>query len=87
MILDTRNYQDSVDALVEAVKAKMVEAGADIREVVNKGQLKFQRVTDRKFPAGLYLQVSFDAPTTAPEKIRSKFSLDATINRILIEHA
>lgn len=86
MILDTRNYQDSVDALVEAVKAKMIEVGADIHEVVNRGQLKFQRVTDRKFPAGLYLQIAFDAPTTTPEKIRSKFSLDATINRILIEH-
>ncbi|MDR2371941.1 MAG: 30S ribosomal protein S6 [Puniceicoccales bacterium] len=85
MILDTRNYQDSMENLIEDIKAKITEAGANVGEIINKGQLRFQRVTDRKFPNGIYLQIAFEAPTTAPEVIRSKFSLDSTVNRILIE--
>jgi small subunit ribosomal protein S6 len=85
MILDTRNYQDSMENLIENIKAKIMETGATIGQIINKGQLKFQRVTDRKFPTGIYLQIAFEAPPTAPEVIRSKFSLDSTVNRILIE--
>ena len=86
MILDTRNYQDSVETLIENIKSKMAETGAVIGKVVNKGQIKFQRAVDRKFPSGLYLQVAFQGPATTPAQIRSKFSLDGTINRIFIEN-
>jgi small subunit ribosomal protein S6 len=74
-----------MENLIENIKAKMAETGASIGEVINKGQLKFQRVTDRKFPSGIYLQIAFEAPPTAPDGIRSKFSLDSTVNRIFIE--
>ena len=85
MILDTRNYQDSIEALIDGIKSKITETGAVISDVINKGQIKFQRVIDRKFPNGLYLQIAFQAPTSAPQQIRSKFSLDGTVNRIFIE--
>ncbi|MDR0418448.1 MAG: 30S ribosomal protein S6 [Puniceicoccales bacterium] len=85
MILDTRHHQDSVENLIANIKAKIAEAGATIGEIINKGQIKFQRATDRKFPAGIYLQIAFEGPTTAPEMVRSKFSLDSTVNRIFIE--
>jgi ribosomal protein S6 len=74
-----------MENLIENIKAKIEEAGAIIDKITNKGQLKFQRITDRKFPAGIYLQIAFEAPTTVPKAIRSKFSLDSTINRIFIE--
>ena len=85
MILDTRNYQDSVEALIDGIKSKITETGAVISDVINKGQIKFQRAVDREFPSGLYLQIAFQAPTSAPQQIRSKFSLDGTVNRIFIE--
>lgn len=86
LILDTRSYQDSVEALIENIKAKMTEVGAVISDVVNRGQIKFQRAVDRKFPAGLYLQIAFQAPSSTPELIRSKFRLDRAVNRIMIEN-
>jgi ribosomal protein S6 len=85
MILDTRNFQDSMEALMENIRAKFVEAGAAIIAMTNKGQLKFRRVTDRKFPAGIYLQIAFEASAGVPGIIRSKFSLDSTVNRVFIE--
>jgi hypothetical protein len=38
MILDTRNDQDSVEALIENIKAKFVEAGATIGDMINRGK-------------------------------------------------
>jgi small subunit ribosomal protein S6 len=86
MILDTRNYQDSIEVLVENIKAKFLEAGALLGDVVNKGQIKFRRIRDSRFPSGMYLQIAFQAPGTAPELIRSKFRLDQTVNRLFIEN-
>jgi ribosomal protein S6 len=74
-----------MEALIENIKAKLVETGAIITAIINKGQLKFRRVTDRKFPAGIYLQIAFEAAAAAPGLIRSKFSLDSTVNRVFIE--
>jgi ribosomal protein S6 len=85
MILDTRKYQDSVEALVENIKAKFVETGAIVGDIINRGQMKFRRITDRKFPLGIYLHVAFQAPTATLGLIRSKFSLDSTVNRVFIE--
>jgi ribosomal protein S6 len=86
IILDTRHHQDSVEALIENIKAKLTETGAAISAVTNKGSMKFRRVTDRKFPAGIYLQIAFQAPPSTPKLIRSKFSLDSTVNRVFIEN-
>lgn len=85
VILDTRNYQDSIETLTENIKEKFVEVGAEISNVTNMGQIKFQRAVDRKFPAGIYLQIAFNAVSKVPELIKNKFSLDRTVNRILIE--
>jgi ribosomal protein S6 len=74
-----------MEALIENIQAIFVETGAVIQGITHKGQLKFRRITDRKFPAGIYLQITFEAPTAAPGLIRSKFSLDSTVNRVLIE--
>lgn len=85
MILDTRGYQESVETLTENIKNKFTEAGADISDVKNLGQFRFERAVDRKFPEGLYLQIAFTAMTNVPEILKSKFQLDHTVNRLLIE--
>lgn len=85
MILDTRDYQDSLETLTENIKTKFLEVGADIEQINNLGQITFERAVDRNFPAGLYLQIWFSAAANVPDAIKSKFQLDHTINRILIE--
>jgi uncharacterized membrane protein len=74
-----------MEVLVENIKAKFLEAGALLGDVVNRGQMKFRRVTDRQYPSGIYLQLAFQAPGTALELIRSKFRLDRAVNRLFIE--
>jgi hypothetical protein len=75
-----------MEVLIENIRAKFLEAGASLGDIINKGQMKFRRVRDRRFPAGIFLQLAFQAPGTALELIRSKFRLDRTVNRLFIEN-
>jgi len=84
-ILDTRGYSESVESLIEKLKSVVESANAKITAVENLGQKTFVRTTDRKFPAGIYVQIEFEGPPTANSAIKEKLRLDKTVNRILIE--
>ena len=84
-ILDTRGYKDPVETIIEKIKTVIGESEGEVVREENLGQCEFVRVTDRKFPAGIYVEFDFNAPGTAPDLIKDKFKLDKTINRVLIQ--
>lgn len=84
-ILDMRGNTDTVDSVKDRLVALISELGGQISNVENLGQKDFERVADKKFSNGIYLQIMFSGLASIPEKIRSKLQLDRTINRIFIE--
>ena len=84
-ILDTRDYQEPVENLVEKLKGIMESIGGNVKEVEHLGQKEFVRVTDRKFTAGIYVQYDVSGPATLPAELNNKIRLDKTVNRVLIE--
>jgi small subunit ribosomal protein S6 len=84
-ILDTRGYEEPVETIVDKLKELLSSIGCNVRDVQNIGQLNFVRVTDRKFPAGIYIQIKYDGPSESTALIKEKLRLDRKINRILIE--
>ena len=83
-ILDTRGYTEPVETLIEKIKGIIESADCKIDNVENLGQRTFSRTTDRAFPAGIYVDVSYEGPATGNAQIREKLRLDKTVNRILI---
>lgn len=83
-ILDTRGYTEPVETLIEKIKSVMESVGCKISNIENLGQKSFVRVTDKKFPSGIYVEVSYEAPSAANAQVREKFRLDKTIDRIMI---
>jgi ribosomal protein S6 len=83
-ILDTRGYNEPVETLVEKIKSVIESANCKIQAVENLGQKTFARTTDRSFPAGIYVEVSFEGPATANSVIKEKLRLDKTVNRVLV---
>ena len=61
------------------------ELGAEVGEIANLGQKEFARVTDRRFPQAIFVQILFSAGADVPASLKEKFRLDRTIYRILIE--
>lgn len=85
IVLDTRNYSDSVESLVDKLKDTFVALGSQISDVERIGQRNFERITDKNFQSGIYVRISFEAESTVPELIKDRFALDKTINRMMIE--
>jgi len=84
-ILDTRNYQQPVETLIEKLTGVIESIKGLVQKVNNLGQKDFVRVTNRKFPSGIYLEVYFEGPSSAPSALKEKLKLDKTVNRVLVE--
>jgi small subunit ribosomal protein S6 len=84
-ILDNRGKEDSADLIIAGVKQEIATLGGEVGVVENLGRKDFIRVTDRKFPAGTYVQVAFSAPPTAPAALREQLRLNPNVYRTFVQ--
>ncbi|MDR0742058.1 MAG: 30S ribosomal protein S6 [Puniceicoccales bacterium] len=84
-ILDMRGCTDTVDTVVGRLSGIITDFGGKIAAVENLGQKNFERVVNKNFPSGIYVQFLFEGVPTIVEGIKSRLRLDKTINRILVE--
>lgn len=86
-ILDNRGKEDSVDQLIEGLTKEINAVQGEVTAVEQLGRRDFARVTDVKFPAGVYVQVSFSAPAEAPAQLHERLRLNDNVYRSLVESA
>lgn len=86
-ILDTRGREESVDELIESLKANIAATGAEITKVENLGRKEFARVPDAKYDAGVYVQYYFSGDAKAPSAVLEKLRLNREITHKLIQKA
>jgi small subunit ribosomal protein S6 len=86
-ILDNRGKEDSVDQIVEGVKAVIAAVSGSVTAVENIGRKDFARVTDAKFPAASYVQIDFSGPASAPSALRERLRLNQNVYRTLVQSA
>lgn len=84
-ILDTRNYTEAVENLVESIKENINGLGANVTKVENLGSKEFVRVTDRNMPTGVFVQYDFEAAPSVPNQFQERFRLDKTVNRVIVQ--
>ncbi|MDR1433375.1 MAG: 30S ribosomal protein S6 [Puniceicoccales bacterium] len=86
-VLDMRGCTDTAASIIDRLSGIIVDLGGQVSSAVNLGQKNFERVTDKKFSSGIYVQISFEGGPTIVEGIKSKLRLDKVIDRILVEAA
>jgi len=84
-ILDTNGVEESVDQIIENVKQEIATVEGEVGEVENLGQRDFARVTNPKRLNGVYVQVQFAGPATAPAALKDRLRLNQTVYRAYIE--
>ena len=84
-ILDLRGSAEAPDAAIDRLKEILKSIDCKVSEVENLGQREFSRAVDRKFLSGLYVQIKFEGPVTAPVAFAEKLRLDRTVDRILVQ--
>lgn len=86
-ILDTRGREESVDDLIDGLKAELGEVGAEVSKVENLGKKEFARVPDIKYDGGLYVQYSFSGAPDTPTAILEKLRLNKLVSHKMIQKA
>ena len=86
-ILDNRGKEDTVETIIEGVKKEITALQGEVTAVENIGRREFVRKTDDKFPAGVYVQVNFSAPATAPAALHERLRLNESVSRALVQNA
>lgn len=86
-ILDNRGQEDSVDQIVEGVKAEIAAVNGEVSAVENLGKRDFTRITDPKFSGGTYVQVTFSAPPEGPAQLKDRLHLNSRVYRTFVQSA
>ncbi len=86
-ILDTRGREESIDDLIEGLKADLVSVGAEVSEVENLGRQDFVRVPDIKYTAGVYVRYDFSGTAEVPAAILEKVRLNKLVSHKMIQKA
>ena len=84
-ILDTRGVEQSIDDIIENVKQEIATVEGEVSTVENLGQRDFARVTDPRRPAGIYVQVDFAAPGSAPAALKERLRLNRVVYRTYVQ--
>lgn len=84
-ILDNRGKEDSVEQLIDGVKAVIAEAQGEVTQVNDLGRRDFIRITNPKFTAANYVQIDFSAPATGPADLKNRLRLNNTVYRTFIQ--
>jgi small subunit ribosomal protein S6 len=84
-ILDTAGVEETVDQLIENLKQEIATCEGEAGDVENLGQRDFARVTNPKRPSGVYVQVNFTGPSTAPAALKDRLRLNQTVYRTYVE--
>lgn len=84
-ILDNRGKEESVDQIIDGVKKEIAALRGEVTSVENLGRKEFARVTDRRFPGAVYVQVAFTAPPEGPSQLRERLRLNPNVFRTFVE--
>jgi small subunit ribosomal protein S6 len=86
-ILDLTGKEEGLNEAVDKVKSIIVDSGAKVETVQKMDKKPFARVTDKKFPAGHYINFVFEIQPAAVAGLKEKFRLVDEVYRVSIGNA
>lgn len=84
-ILDTHKWREPIDALVEQIKALIVEMGADIVKIEDLGLKSFACCPRKEFVAGQYVTITCNADASFNKILQERIGLNPNVNRVIVE--
>jgi len=86
-ILDTREWREPIDQLIDVLKKTIEEAKGNVTKVHNLGMQSFVRSPRRDFTQGNYVCMQFETEDiSTPNLLRDRVRLNPNVNRIMIEN-
>ena len=87
LILDTRESEESADAMISKLSEMIVHLDGEVKKVENLGSREIARPKARNLSSAVYVKIDFESDREVPSKIKEQLRLEKTIDRIIIEKA
>ena len=82
-IFNTAGKEEGIKDLTDKVSADIAAAGGKVETVQKMDKRAFARVSDKKHPAGFYVNYIFSAPPNAIAQLKTRFTANEDIFRVL----
>ena len=84
-ILDTRKWQEPVEALLDQIKSVIKEMGAEIFGVKDLGLKPFVRCPRKDFIEGQYVSIKCKGESDFNRILQERIGLNPNVNRVVVE--
>ena len=84
-ILDTRKWQEPVEALLEQIKSVIKEMDAEILEVKDLGIKSFARCPRKDFVEAQYVSIRCKGESDFNRILQERIGLNPNVNRVMVE--
>ncbi len=86
-ILDTAGKEEGIKDAIDKISSEITSAGGKVETVQKMDKKPFARVADKRHTSGFYVNVIFDAEPNAIAQLRTKFSMNDDVFRVLFTEA
>ena len=86
-ILNTAGKEEGLKEAIDKISSEITTAGGKVETVQKMDKRNFSRVSDKKYAAGFYVNVIFESEPTAISQLRSRFTLNEEVFRVLFTQA
>jgi ribosomal protein S6 len=86
-ILNNTAKEDGIKDAIDKVSAEIASAGGRVETVQKMDKRSFVRVANKKHSSGFYVNVIFESQPAMLPQLRSRFSLNEDVFRVLFSEA
>lgn len=82
-ILNTAGKEETVQEMIKSISAELTAAGCKVQTVQKMDKRPFARVGDLEHSSGFYANFIFEAEPSVLPNLRSRFTLNKDVLRVL----
>ena len=86
-ILDTAGKEEGIKDVIDKIEAEITAAGGKIETVQKMEKRAFARVSNKRYSAGYYVNIIFEAAPSLIAPLRTKFALNDDVYRVIFTSA
>ena len=82
-VLNTAGKEEGLKEAIDRVTNEVTAAGGKVETVQKMDKRNFMRVADKKYSAGFYVNIIFNAEPAAFAQLRNRFVMNEDVFRVL----
>ena len=86
-ILNTAGKEENIKELTDKISEEITQSGGKVETVQKMDKRQFSRVADKKYTAGFYVNVIFEAEPKSLAALKSRFGLNDDVFRVMFSEA